>query len=508
MAALTDDGAEVIGRVIDEGLVAVHRRNRGIDETVDVHAVYDVAGTAQAILANGASRVALQMPDYLLRDSTMLQTALRERCEDVLFFVMADTVFAPCCVDEITAQHCNADMIVKYGHSCLTATSRVPVHFVHNHVQADKAATLTANAHSSIAAFLDENDSNPACLVTQPSHRSLAAQLIPASHAARLVTAAAAPEAAVNDTHFVVSGEKVPETGHDLIVITDEEGVATQAYLWLEYQNAVDSGCRLLLLNTDGEQPAYVPRENPYLKVSKRLRQRHFLMESVKDAEVIAIVVVSLAIADYAETVERVKSIIHASGKQGIVVYVGKPNVPKFANYEEVDAYCVVACPQSTWFDTKEYPKPVLTPVEVACALGEADNDTEDNALLTPQYYSLELSAVLRHYATAANAAPDVSLLTGCIRGGADDTTPEAPEEGLDAEGQLQAYKARELVAFQQSPIVSRLQSRQFKGLERGGDNTVQDKVEEGLSGIASSYASEPVVEKRKPAFVDPQPPQ
>lgn len=39
-------------------------------------------------------------------------------------------VICSCCVDEVTAQHYNADCIIHYGHACLSPTRRLPVKFV------------------------------------------------------------------------------------------------------------------------------------------------------------------------------------------------------------------------------------------------------------------------------------------------------------------------------------------------------------------------------------------
>ena len=44
--------------------------------------------------------------------------------------MLADTPYGTCCVDEVAAQHLNADVVVHYGHACLSPTRRLPVHYV------------------------------------------------------------------------------------------------------------------------------------------------------------------------------------------------------------------------------------------------------------------------------------------------------------------------------------------------------------------------------------------
>lgn len=79
-------------------------------------------------------RFPFQFPDDLLKDSTRVVSALRENLqslkdsdsgsntkgEEIGLFVMADTMFGSCCVDEVGASHINADCVVHYGHTCLS----------------------------------------------------------------------------------------------------------------------------------------------------------------------------------------------------------------------------------------------------------------------------------------------------------------------------------------------------------------------------------------------------
>lgn len=38
----------------------------------------------------------------------------------VRLFIMADTTYGSCCVDEVGAAHANADCVIHYGHTCLS----------------------------------------------------------------------------------------------------------------------------------------------------------------------------------------------------------------------------------------------------------------------------------------------------------------------------------------------------------------------------------------------------
>lgn len=39
---------------------------------------------------------------------------------EVRLFIMADTTYGSCCVDEVGACHANADCVIHYGHTCLS----------------------------------------------------------------------------------------------------------------------------------------------------------------------------------------------------------------------------------------------------------------------------------------------------------------------------------------------------------------------------------------------------
>jgi diphthamide biosynthesis protein 2 len=95
---------------------------------------YDVLATAAYILDHGFTRVALQFPDELLETSvevtSLLRSALSERRHGINLYVMADTTYGSCCVDEVAAAHVDAQCVIHYGHACLSQTSRLPVFFV------------------------------------------------------------------------------------------------------------------------------------------------------------------------------------------------------------------------------------------------------------------------------------------------------------------------------------------------------------------------------------------
>jgi diphthamide biosynthesis protein 2 len=63
------------------------------------------------------------------------------------------------------------------------------------------------------------------------------------------------------------------------------------------------------------------------------------------------------------------KQIITAAGKKFYTIVVGKLNVPKLANFSEIDLFVLIAGPENTLMDSRDYFKPIVTPFEVEIAL-------------------------------------------------------------------------------------------------------------------------------------------
>jgi len=117
---------------------------------------YEIKETAEFALQGSYTRVALQMPDYLLPDGPQLIRRLRfysqERTDldQLHFFILGDTSYGACCVDEVAAKHLGADSVVHYGHTCLQPTASLPVKYVFGRLPLNTRAcakTMVAKVH-------------------------------------------------------------------------------------------------------------------------------------------------------------------------------------------------------------------------------------------------------------------------------------------------------------------------------------------------------------------------
>ncbi|KAG0208949.1 Diphthamide biosynthesis protein 2 [Mortierella sp. NVP41] len=122
-----DDGSAVIARQIE-----VHHSKLATEAQDKINAcsdIYEIQRTVTVIKERGYKRIALQFPDDLLPDSGLVAQLIREQTGSAVF-ILADTSYGSCCVDEVAAQHISADAIIHYGRSCQSPTSRLPVIYV------------------------------------------------------------------------------------------------------------------------------------------------------------------------------------------------------------------------------------------------------------------------------------------------------------------------------------------------------------------------------------------
>ena len=81
---------------------------------------FEVPKTIQQIRKASIRRVALQLPEGLSMWACALAD-LVERFTDAEAVVLGDVTYGACCVDDYTARALGCDMLVHYGHSCLSA---------------------------------------------------------------------------------------------------------------------------------------------------------------------------------------------------------------------------------------------------------------------------------------------------------------------------------------------------------------------------------------------------
>ncbi|KAG5181794.1 putative diphthamide biosynthesis protein [Tribonema minus] len=428
-----DDGTRVLQREID---IADGSSGPGEarDPSVPLEIFYELERTAAFVREGGFLRVALQFPDSLLHESA-----------EPLLFVSGDTSYGACCVDEISAQHLGADAIVHYGRACLTPTAaRIPVLFVFGAQPidvADAAAAIGgAAARSPLAAGHAGNDVVIVGLTVQG------------------ITEAMLQQCSV----LYIGGE-----GRRLSNVL----MRCAGYIGRWSYDPRQPGGSL-----DGKQRTGRLREE-VAGANRDLMRRYHQIQRAKEASVIGIVGAGMGVAGSSDIMCSLRAAVEDAGRKAYAFAVGRVNAAKLGNFAGVEAFCLVACAESSLLDTHEFPVPIVTPLELQIALGLREWDG---------FYSTDISDLARNPLTprlsaSSDGDPDApffSLVSGGYRGVVGDR--EMNNSGQqDAQGVLSKFV---------SPAAEFLMSREYRGLERkAGESKVHAAVD-GAVGIASDY--------------------
>ena len=99
--------------------------------------IYEIDRCVKFIQDNGCEQVALQFPDSMLADAVFVTKELNLKT-NARMFLLADTSYGSYDIDEVAAQHIYADLLIHYGKSALTTSSKTKTLFVFGAAPATK----------------------------------------------------------------------------------------------------------------------------------------------------------------------------------------------------------------------------------------------------------------------------------------------------------------------------------------------------------------------------------
>ncbi|KAJ1654812.1 Diphthamide biosynthesis protein 2 [Dispira simplex] len=489
---MADTGADVIQRQVAE---KSQKQARSLAEYYDF---YSIERTCQTIRDHGYQRVALQFPDTLLADATVVYQELRKNTPSEIF-VLADTSYGSCCVDEVAADHVQADLIVHYGHSCLSAPSRIPVLYVFGKAPIDlnKACRVFSEAFG-------RGKTRPLLLLYDVTYHHAMVPLDPSGDSALTVNSESAPRSHGGRDYNLTPGTSIQD--YTLVYIGEES--LTLSHIILTHQS-----CPIYSYDPNTHQ---LTEQTP--KTNKALMRRYVMMQKARDADTIGIVAGTLGVAAYRDVLTHLKQIIQASGKKYYEFVMGKLNVAKLANFMEIDVFVLVACPENSLIDSKEFYRPVVTPFELQLSLQKEVEWTgrfvTDFQTLLEDYQTKRMNVSLKAPPAVENDIdgikddsdnghddPHFSVVTGRLQSSRrrHHMVQYDYETGNAIEGQLVAGMDQVTVRDSQRQVATTLGStageyfleRTFRGLEQRLGETEASEVQEGRRGIARGYQSE-----------------
>ncbi|WFC95561.1 Diphthamide biosynthesis protein 2 [Malassezia brasiliensis] len=480
-------------------------------------------------------RVALQFPDEALIDSVPLFHALQRalaRLTDAppQLYILADTSYGSCCVDEVAAAHVQADAVVHYGHTCLSPTAQIPALYVFPRHEIDVSAAVDA-LHTA-ADGLPQDELQALVLTYDVAYAHaidhLYTQLRPQlrlplvlSHmdtqrtyterlAARQATATSTAPEPRRDPPTALSTSLLGAGRH----VDLPDGVAL-THTGVLYLGPPSRALTHLLLALGPQHPvvSYDPRTQRTRTetgtTNKLLMRRYATIQKARDASVIGLVIGTLGVQNYLPLVRELRRVLTSpvSQRKVYTISVGKLNPAKLANFQEIDAFVLVACPENSLLDTKEFLRPIVTPWEMMLAVRAHSG----NEVPWTGDYVLDLSAAVRDAEQVATdevheEQPHYSFATGTYvtrtrygRQPDDDAASAGGVEGTERALQQLNVAPHELavrdasgrmVKVLDSAALQHHQQRSWVGLDRNEGAGAPAQLEQGMAGFAQHYWS------------------
>ncbi|KAJ4972227.1 hypothetical protein NE237_005326 [Protea cynaroides] len=508
---------------------------------MDLASNYDIAHTADFIRSRNFTRVALQFPDELLKDSTKVVSALRDELRresdvegkgdfrDIGFFVMADTMYGSCCVDEVGASHVDAECVVHYGHTCLSPTSTLPALFVFGKasicvedcvtslsgcllnsekpilvlfgleyahaMQSTKEAMVVES--SSLCGSIYKNAIRYAdvlCSVMDPKeYRGTSDTQLQSSHclnANRDCAHCDQMNSGVVGTSYTIGG----------LMWNLPEGHKMEDYMlfWIGSDNAAFANVVLTYNRCDTVR--YDPMENRLVKdvshIKKIIMRRYYLVEKAKDANIVGILVGTLGVAGYLHMIHQMKELIMGAGKKVYTLVMGRPNPAKLANFPECGVFIYVSCAQTALLDSKEFLAPVITPFEAFLAFSRGRQWTGE--------YVMEFRDLIAYPSLQVSDKLEEARFSFLQGGYIEDLEPQESGKDVDEnERSLNLVEATEksvqlrekythsLVKGEARTGAEFFAARSYRGLDIQSEDSGPRSFVLGRSGKASGYKDE-----------------
>lgn len=354
----------------------------------ELYVQYEIPRTIREIREGRRKHVALQFPDDMLVDAPRVFESLRDglRSErrasptkpsaassngdavednfqdeiEERLCILGDTSYGACCVDEVAAEHVDADVVVHYGRACLSPTARLPVVYVFT----AKALNIDVATSSFKATHPDLEEK--VCLMAD----------IPYSHHIPEIYNRLQSEGYTNvfatevihDPSSLLPNRTVPKP-----VKQDPETL--KAYSIFHVSNPPTS--LLLILSSRIKALHIYPTDTPSPSSSaltastttQLLRRRYALVTRLSTVPIFGILINTLSISNYLSALTHIQNLIRTAGKKSYTFVVGKVNAAKLANFAEIGAWVVIGCWESSLIESAEFYRPVITPFELEVAL-------------------------------------------------------------------------------------------------------------------------------------------
>ncbi|XP_064105248.1 2-(3-amino-3-carboxypropyl)histidine synthase subunit 2-like [Macrobrachium nipponense] len=500
MASLTNSGSAALERTLDVEV---------LQETDNHEVCYELSRCVAWIKTGGFKKVCLQFPDELLADASTVARTLTLRLSQNVY-ILGDTTYGSCCVDEVAAEHVGADAVIHFGRTCLSPSRRLPVLYIFTRIPIDihkvisELCTTVEDSLSKLifvydtrchyiagemfqelrekfphiisSDLLDEGFSKIACNELESISENNENKKCDVEENCDI--------SKNEDTFFIFNGRKV--------VLPHNDNIRDYSFIFLGPEGPTLTS--MMLRFSENTFHCVVPESVTVKTLSgvRSLMSRSAKLEMAKDAEIIGVLVGTLGVANYRDVIDRLKRLIKKAGKRSYTFVVGKPNEPKLCNVPEVDLFVYVSCPETSIIERHIDPvlyKKLITPWELEVAL----LDGQDWSLQFESDFRQLLPGGTRHVEMSdvpVEEQVNVSLLTNKTQRLGVSETVEGVVDSITGAVVLQnGMVVAELHAGGGGEL---LKSRTWQGLDPSLPAPAPlSHVVEGRHGIASVYKDE-----------------
>eukprot|EP01080_Neovahlkampfia_damariscottae_P002607 gene2607-3567_t len=468
---------------IVEQEVVIHRKTKKVQ---DFDETFEIEKTAKIILENSFKIIALQFPDDYLEFSNEIVQRLKLKCskDDIIFYVLGDTSYGSCCVDEVAAQHINADFILHYGKACLEKISKTPVYHIFEklNLNIDKCFLTVEKQFKKDEKILILFDFEYSHLMEKFKKKSTEEKF------ENMIISNVDENKKYQNPKLDKGGiEHQQEIKGLCFTLPDDGKLEEYSILYVGEDSTLLSQIMLECSSVTSKFFRYSPEKDlidncdmESSKISKLLLKRFYLVEKAKDAEIIGIIVATFSIDKYMEMLNYLKKLIKMRQKKPYVFIIGKLNEPKLANFSEIDVYCLIGCGRNSIIDSKLYMKSIVTPFELQLAL-ERGKEWDGS-------YATNFNSILNKATKDETVIEEEETRYSLISGGLKKNVYSTNEPQLSDDRQL-FQSSSSLVEVKDS--LSLLEKRSYKGLDSSIGETETAKIEQGRGGIAKLYGHE-----------------
>jgi len=291
---------------------------------------------------------------------TLSSLEVNEADKPVKLTILADTSYGSCCVDEIAAEHVEADAVIHYGRACLSPTARLPVVYIFTKQELD--AQYVVKAFRDTFPDFQEKVIVTADVTYSSKVYEICSILMQAGYKNTFASSI------IHNPSSLIPNRTIPDP-----VKADSTAIAE----WQLFHISEPPTSLLLTLSTRVSKIYIYPTDQAPTSSSKSLlvstslilRRRYALVTSLATVGMWGILINTLSVKNYLHIVDHVKSRIAAAGKKSYLFVVGKLNAAKIANFSEIGGWVVIGCWESSLVDSKDFYKPVITPFELDLAL-------------------------------------------------------------------------------------------------------------------------------------------